>query len=45
MKLLERKTTKQVFTYYVITEGGEDGRDMSKRLMHDYGEGGGCLFL
>ena len=22
MKLLERKTTKRVFTYYVITEGG-----------------------
>ena len=42
MKLSESKTTKGAFTCYVIIEGG---RDVSKRLMHNYGGGEGGLAL
>ena len=36
IKLSESKTTKEAFTYYIITEG------VSKMLVHDYeGWGGG----
>ena len=33
-----------MFTYYVIIEGGGGG-GVSKRVMHDYGRGGGGLTL
>ena len=36
-KLSESTTTMGAFTFYIITEGG----GVSKRLMHDYGEGEG----
>ena len=40
-KLSEIKTTKEAFTYYIITEGG----GVSKLLMHVYGEGEWVGFL